>query len=218
MVYEMPATFKKSLLHSHFHYTTIQHLRCAEKMTPCWKYSQLVGKRNLNPCFISSHCWRNSRVCVCAHVFVESVLKSSSSVNESFLSLSASLPVSLFAVQNEMREKDWENLLLSNVPVLSHEWSLAVCHCVSLTFPNNISPGSMKLCSKSVTLQDICKTREREKQSRRQNAAQDNKNDRNGNKRPADTVKLIHKLCMLLLTAYSEVLLFLNVWNSIMQC
>ncbi len=71
---------------------------------------------------------------------------------------------------------------------------------MSLTFPNNISPCFMKLCSKSVTLQDICKTHETEKQSRRKNEAQDNKNERNGNERPTDTEKHIHKLRMLLHT------------------
>lgn len=79
---------------------------------------------------------------------------------------------------------------------------------MSLTFPNNISPCFMKLCSKSVTLQDICKTREMVKQSRRKNEAQDNKNERNGNEHPNDTEKHIHKLCMLLLTAYCEVFHF----------
>ncbi len=59
-------------------------------------------------------------------------------------------------------------------------------------------------------MQDICKTREMEKQSRRKNEAQDNKNERNGNECPTDTEKHIHKLCMLLLTAYCEVLLILK--------
>lgn len=64
----------------------------------------------------------------------------------------------------------------------------------------------MKLCSKIVTLQDICKTREMEKQSKRKNEAQDNKNERNGNERPTDPEKDILKLCMLPFTVYCEVL------------
>lgn len=72
--------------------------------------------------------------------------------------LSPSLTV-CHAVKNTMREKDRESLL-SNVRVLfsgSCECSLAVCHRVHLTFPCNISPWFMNLCSKSVTPQDICK-------------------------------------------------------------